>query len=144
MVPWMWLAAGTALLAIELLLIDAQFYLVFMGLAAIIVGLVALVGVELPVWGEWSTFGLLSLVFLFGFRRRLYGQLRGKLPTMTSGPAGAYVVLPEDLPAGGTCRLEHQGTVWTAQNAGTSPLARGSRVRIGRVDGLTLIVGVTD
>jgi len=78
MAPWMWLAAGTALLAIELLLIDAQFYLVFMGLAAIIVGLVALVGVELPVWGEWSTFGLLSLVFLFGFRRRRHFGFGGQ------------------------------------------------------------------
>lgn len=138
---WIWMAMGVALLAIELLLIDAQFYLVFLGVAALIVGLLGVAGIELPGWGQWFMFGALGLVFLFGFRRRLYGQLRGKLPTMQSGPAGEYVTLPEDLPPGATCRIEMQGTVWTAQNGGSSPLPRGAHVRIARVDGVTLVLG---
>ena len=44
---WGWGILGVALLGIELLAVDAQFYLVFAGLAAVLVGLLGLVGLEL-------------------------------------------------------------------------------------------------
>ena len=47
---WGWVVAGVALLALELLGIDAQFYLVFLGAAAIVVGVLTLVGPEVPLW----------------------------------------------------------------------------------------------
>ena len=40
---WVWMIAGVVLLGTELLLIDAQFYLVFLGLSAMLVGLLGLV-----------------------------------------------------------------------------------------------------
>ena len=46
---WGWCILGVVLLGVELLAVDAQFYLVFAGLAAIVVGLLGLVGIELPV-----------------------------------------------------------------------------------------------
>ena len=48
---WSWCIFGMVLLGVELLAVDAQFYLVFAGLAAIVVGLLGLVGLELPVVG---------------------------------------------------------------------------------------------
>ena len=43
-----WMIVGAALLALELLLIDAQFYLVFLGLAAITTGGLLWAGLPVP------------------------------------------------------------------------------------------------
>jgi membrane protein implicated in regulation of membrane protease activity len=56
------------------------------------------------------------------------------------GPAGEVVLLPEALPPGASCRVEHGGTSWTALNGGREPIAAGARARVSRVDGLTLVV----
>jgi membrane protein implicated in regulation of membrane protease activity len=50
------------------------------------------------------------------------------------------VTLPTNLPPGETCRLEYRGSSWSAINGGEAVIAAGSRVRIERVDGLTLVV----
>jgi membrane protein implicated in regulation of membrane protease activity len=138
------MASGVALLAIELLLIDAQFYLVFLGLAALVVGLVDWTGVGLSPAAQWGMFAVAGLVFLAAFRRRMYERLRARLPTMASGPEGELVTLPEDLAPGASCRIEHRGSQWTALNGGAVTLVRGSRARIVRVEGLTLVVGGGD
>jgi membrane protein implicated in regulation of membrane protease activity len=62
------------------------------------------------------------------------------LPHVTSGPTGELVTLPVALPPGEVCRLECRGSSWSAINAGESLIAAGSRARIERVDGLTLVV----
>ena len=43
---WGWIVIGTLLFCAELFAIDAQFYLIFIGAGAIIVGLTGLLGVE--------------------------------------------------------------------------------------------------
>ena len=45
---------GTLLLCAELFAIDAQFYLIFIGAGAIVVGLIGLAGIEFPVWGPMA------------------------------------------------------------------------------------------
>ena len=45
---WGWMIVGAILLGAELMVIDAQFYLVFLGLAAMAVGLADLTGVGGP------------------------------------------------------------------------------------------------
>jgi len=62
------------------------------------------------------------------------------LPAMKGGPAGEIVTMPMALPPGETCRLEYRGGSWSAVNAGKEMIAAGSRARIERVDGLTLVV----
>ena len=53
---WGWIVAGVVLLGLELLVIDAQFFLVFIGLAAIVVGIAALAGMGGPEWVQWLLF----------------------------------------------------------------------------------------
>ena len=48
---WQWVVLGVILLSAEML-VDADFYLVFVGLSAVLVGLVGLTLVELPIWGQ--------------------------------------------------------------------------------------------
>jgi membrane protein implicated in regulation of membrane protease activity len=137
---WAWIAVGAILLGSELAFVDAQFYLVFVGGSALIVGLLSLAVPGLPEWTQWALFAVLAAVSMVTFRRRIYEQLRRNLPIMRHGPAGETVVLPAALAPGATCRLEFRGSSWSAINGGPSAIGKGDRARIERVDGLTLVV----
>ncbi len=137
---WAWIAVGAILLGSELAFVDAQFYLVFVGASAFIVGMLEVAGVGLPVWLQWLIFALLAATSMFTFRRRIYERMRRELPSMRGGPAGEMVTLPMALPPGETCRLEYRGGSWSAMNGGDAVIAAGARARIDRVDGLTLVV----
>jgi hypothetical protein len=137
---WAWIAVGAILLGSELAFVDAQFYLVFVGSAALVVGFLGLAGADLPVWLQWLLFTALAVVSMVGFRRRIYERMRRTLPIMRSGPAGEVVTLAADLPPGETGRVEFRGGSWSAINGGDSVIAAGGHARIERVDGLTLVV----
>jgi len=137
---WAWIAVGTILLGSELTLVNAQFYLVFVGAAALLVGFLGLAGLAMAVWLQWSLFMVTAAVSMVFFRRRIYDRLRRNLPNIKQGPAGGTVIVPAALPPGASCRLEYHGTSWSAVNSGRSEIAAGGRARIERVDGLTLIV----
>jgi membrane protein implicated in regulation of membrane protease activity len=137
---WAWTAVGAILLVLELTLIAADFYLVFLGVAALVIGIVTLTGLLAAAWLQWLAFGALAAFSMLTFRRWVYERLRRKLPVMNSGPAGQTVVLPAELKPGESCRLEYCGSSWSAINGGTSPIVAGTRARIDRVDGLTLVV----
>lgn len=135
---WAWVIVGAILLGSELAFIDAQFYLVFLGVAALLVGLLGLGGVIMPDWLQWAVFALLAIASLVLFRRRIYGALRQSATQITSGPAGEHVQVPVELAPGASCRLEYRGTHWTAQNIGEVTIAADSTARIENVEGLTL------
>jgi len=137
---WAWIAVGAILLGSELAFVDAQFYLVFVGASAFVVGMVQATGLELAVWLQWLIFAVLAATSMLTFRRRIYERMRRGLPAMKGGPAGEIVTLPMALPPGETCRLEFRGCSWSAINGGRALIAAGARARIERVDGLTLVV----
>jgi membrane protein implicated in regulation of membrane protease activity len=137
---WAWIAVGAVLLGSELGFVDAQFYLVFVGASALVVGVLDLAGLLPAVWMQWLLFAILAAFSMVAFRRRIYERMRRKLPNMKQGPVGETVVLPAELPPGETCRLEYCGSSWNAVNGGNSPIAAGQRARIDRVNGLTLVV----
>jgi inner membrane protein len=137
---WSWVIVGAVLLGAELAFVDAQFYLVFIGAAAIFVGLLGLGGLVLAPWLQWATFAAFALLSLATFRRALYAKLRANIPAFAIGPSGESVTVPEELAPGASCRLEYRGSTWTAVNAGKHAIAAGGRARIERVDGLSLIL----
>jgi len=137
---WAWIAVGAILLGSELFFVDAQFYLVFVGAAALVVGALTVAGLQPPEWLQWALFALLSASAMLGFRARIYARLRPPLPRMQTDPRGETLTLPATLPPGESCRLEYRGSFWTARNAGPVVITAGGRARIERVDGLTLIV----
>ena len=137
---WAWIAVGAILLGSELAFVDAQFYLVFVGASAFVVGVLQLTGLELAAWLQWLIFAVLAATSMLLFRRRIYEHMRRGLPAMKIGPAGEIVTLPTALSPGESCRLEHRGTSWSAINGGKAMIAAGARARIERVDGLTLVV----
>src|SRR5215831_9853721 len=115
---WAWIVIGAFLLGSELAFIDAQFYLVFAGTAALIVGAVGLSGVSMPEWLQWLVFAVLSIASMVLFRRRFYDLLRKRDVHFDNGISGVQVTVPTDLPPGASCRLEYRGSTWTAQNTG--------------------------
>jgi inner membrane protein len=137
---WAWIAVGAILLGSELAFVDAQFYLVFVGASAFVVGMLQLAGLGLAEWLQWLIFAVLAAGSLITFRRRIYDRMRRKLPPLRGGPAGEIVTLPADLPPGESCRLEYRGCSWSAINGGKGSIAAGAKARIERVDGLTLVV----
>ena len=137
---WAWVAVGAVLLGSELGFIDAQFYLVFVGGSALVVGFLELAGLLSEPWTQWAVFGLLAVLSVVIFRRRIYALLRRKLPEMKQGPVGETVVLPTQLQPGESCRLEYCGSSWNATNGGQSLILAGQRARIDRVNGLTLVI----
>ena len=137
---WAWIAVGAILLGSELTLVNAQFYLVFLGVSALIVGVLQFARLVTADWLQWTTFAVISVASMFTFRRRFYEKMRRALPPLKGGPAGETVTLPTALAPGGSCRLEYRGSSWSAINGGKSVIEAGTAARIDRVDGLTLVV----
>ena len=137
---WGWMVIGILLLAAELFAVDAQFYLVFLGASAVVVGLALALGIALPVWLQWIVFGVLALACMFTVRRKLYYMLRGHAPDVSASAVGQTLQIPQELPPGGSCRTEFQGSTWNALNVDETSMAAGTVAKIDRIDGLTLHV----
>jgi inner membrane protein len=75
------------------------------------------------------------------FRRWLKVRLaRAEVPRVDDTLAGETGMARELLAPGAVGRVELRGTSWSARNVGDVTLEPGSRVRVERVDGLTLQV----
>lgn len=135
---WGWMIIGALLLGSELLGVDAAFYLVFIGVAAMITGLIELSGAGLEPWMQWILFSVISIVLMVIFRKKLYSMLRGDGVGYETGPAGEVVTVTQALEPGQSGRMSYRGTDWTIVNDGDSAFVAGQRVRISRVDGLKL------
>ena len=138
---WGWLVVGIGLLGIEMFVIDAQFYLVFIGIAAVVVGLLGLAGIASPAWAQWLTFAVLSVIAMLAFRRRVYELVRGRTGQVEERlTIGDRVLIPERLEPGHQCRVDYRGSTWTARNVGARAIDAGSEAPIVHIDGLTLHV----
>ena len=138
---WAWMVLGIGLLGVEMFVIDAQFYLVFIGLSAAIVGLLGLFGVELPEWAQWLVFSALAIAAMLAFRRRLYEMVRNRSGHVEERlTVGDRVMVPARLEPGQSGRVEYRGTSWTARNTGDSAIDAGREAVIAEVSGLTLHV----
>ncbi len=135
---WGWIIFGAVLLGSELLIVDAGFYLVFIGIAAAITGLVEVSGVGLEPWVQWILFSVIALIFMVFFRKKLYAKLRGSGVGYETGPAGEIVTVEQVLQPGETGRLAYRGTEWTVVNNSDQAFEQGQHVQISSVDGLTL------
>jgi len=135
---WGWMIVGALLLGSELLIVDAGFYLVFIGIAAAITGLVELAGLGLEPWVQWILFSAIALVLMVFFRKKIYAKLRGSGIGYETGPTGEIVTVEQPLQPGETGRLAYRGTEWTVVNTSDQAFEQGQHVQISSVDGLTL------
>lgn len=137
---WAWMIIGAVLLAAELFAVDAQFYLVFLGVSAAIVGLATLFGITLPEWGQWLAFAIVSILFFVTFRKTLYDKIRAGGEGYEQKYVGEIVKVGEEISAGGRGRAEYRGSDWNIHNVGDAVIAAGAHAKVVEVDGLTLKV----
>lgn len=137
---WQWLLLGFGLMAAELAT-PGGFYIIFFGLAAVIVGLLAGVGASGPLWTQMLLFSALAVGSLLVFRGRLLKWLQAD-PQQPSVDllVGEVGTATEDLALDQVGRVELRGTTWSARNRGARAIARGARVTVVGVDGLMLFV----
>jgi len=137
---WHWLVLGLLLVVAEMAAAGG-FYIIFFGVGAIAVGLLASFDLAGPVWMQLLLFSAISVVSLLVFRRRLlkWLQVEPQSPAVDT-IVGEVGVAAEDLAPGRVGRMELRGTAWSARNTTNATLARGARCRVIRVDGLTVDV----
>jgi inner membrane protein len=134
----MWLAGGLVLLVIELVT-PSGFFVLFFGVGALTVGVLAGVGLAESALAQWLIFTLASLTFLALFRGRLQNRIR-RGTTEVDTLLGEVAIPRERIAPGALGRVDLRGTLWTARNDGAADIEPDARCRVVRVDGL--IVGV--
>ena len=138
---WGWFVLAAGLLSIELFVIDAQFYLVFLGVSAALVAFLDLADPTMAVWQQWLAFAILALVTMIAFRDRVYQLVRNRTGHVEQPlTLGDRVVIPVRLEPGQTCRAQYRGSSWTARNVDQQAIDAGKEAVISHVDGLTLHV----
>lgn len=143
MMWWYWMLLGLLLLGAEMMT-PGGFYILFFGLSALVVG--TLVGLSLvrEDWLQWLLFSVVAVGSLLLFR----GPLLARLGDMRKGEpdvdsmVGEVAIPLETIAAGATGKAELRGTTWTAKNMGASPLTKGQRGKVARVEGLTIWIQV--
>jgi membrane protein implicated in regulation of membrane protease activity len=138
------MGVGMLLLGAELFFIEADFFLVFLGVAAILTGVLGWAVPEFPAWGQWLAFAVLALVSMVLFRKRVYRLLRREVADLPNDMLREHFELPTGLPVDGSCRVELRGSTWNARNVGTAPIVAGGKARVVGVDGITLKVEAAD
>ena len=136
---WIWLLLGLLLLFAELVT-PGGFYIIFFGIGAIVVGILARFQAAGPTWFQFILFSIVSVFSLWLFREKLLQLTRSRPSHGVDNLVGETAVLLEDISANGMGKAEMRGTSWNTRNVGDQPLARGQRCRVERVDGLTLFV----
>lgn len=138
---WIWVVLGLALFAAESLL-PFDFYLAFIGLAALTVGLVSAAASAIPLSAQLALFSVVAAASLVFLRKPLVRRLSGGGSSGVGSERliGEVATLMEDLAAGGVGRAELRGTVWKVRSSDARLLREGERCRVRRVEGLTLWV----
>lgn len=137
---WHWLVFGLFLALLELVSAGG-FYIIFFGLAAILVGVLASLGIAGGVSTQLLLFSVISVASLLLFRNRLVErfQVSPQAPPIDD-LVGEAAVVTEEVAPGGVGKVELRGTTWSARTGGVATLPRGARCRVARVDGLLLYV----
>ncbi len=135
--PWAWIIAGLVLLGLELVVPGG--FLVWLGVAGIVTGIVVFIEPIAWPW-QWLLFAVLALVAILLWTR--FSRTRSK---QTDSPylnrradrfIGREAVLEQPI-AGGFGRLTLDDTVWRIAG---QDLPSGSRIRITGSDGAVLRV----
>ncbi|HWK51774.1 MAG TPA: NfeD family protein [Steroidobacter sp.] len=138
---WAWMIVAAISLAFEMFVLDAQFYLVFFGISAAIIGFLGLTGVNLPDWAQWLSLSVLAIVSMVTFRKRAYNLVRNRTGHVEERlTVGDRVTVPVRLEPSQTCRVDYRGSSWTARNVDETTIEAGREAVIARVDGLVLLV----
>lgn len=136
---WIWILLGLLLLLAELLT-PGGFYIIFFGIGAVVVGVLAGFNAAGPLWFQFILFSILSVLTLWLFREKLLQLTQGERRKNVDSLVGETAVATEEIHLNAVGKAELRGTSWNARNVGDKPLTRGQRCIVERVEGLTIFV----
>jgi membrane protein implicated in regulation of membrane protease activity len=137
---WHWLAMGLILVALEMAA-SGGFYVIFFGIAALVIGGLHLIDLAGPAWFQFLLFSILSIASLALFRSRMMRWLKLDQPGRDVDSLVGEVATPlDDIVPGAVGRAELRGTVWSARNESPLAVIKGQRCRVVRVDGLMIFL----
>jgi inner membrane protein len=136
---WMWAALGLLLAAVEIAT-PGGFFFIFFGLGALVVALVAFVGLAEPLSFQILLFSVFSVVSLLLFRNPLLRWMARHTPKTVDVDSfiGELAVAASAIPPGGAGQAQLRGSAWNAHNGSQAPIAAGGRCRVTRVEGLVI------
>ena len=134
-----WAVAGLVLLGTELL-VPLDFFVVFLGVAALGVSGAVALGVIHTTTAQLLLFSVLAVVTTLGLRAPLVARLRRAQDTGVGIETliGEVAVLLGPLAPGDVGKAELRGTTWSVRSEHREPLPAGRRCRVQRVEGLVL------
>jgi len=140
--PWFWFVAGLILLIGEVVLPAA--FLVWFGIAALIIGTLTLMGLDGVTWWSWQTqlvsFAALSFVMVIVGRKLFPTNRPATDPTELNSPLtrwiGSEVTLQQPI-VDGAGRVKLGDTTWRVIGPDTKA---GKKVRVLEVEGGALKV----
>jgi inner membrane protein len=144
MLWWHWSILGLVLIGMEILTLGSlrNFYFLFFGVSALMVSALAWLSLTETAWLQWCFFVLFGVISFFALRSTLRrtGLSRGKNEVSVDSMVGEFATVLNNLDAQRIGTVELHGSTWTARNAGTVTIAKGSRAKVIRVEGVTLWV----
>ena len=135
----MWLAAGLVLVVAELAT-PGGFVMIFFGIGALAVGVLALVGAVTSAPLQFLLFSVLSVASLAILRGRVQSRVKTPPSSNVDSLIGVLAIVQDRLSPGVVGRVEVRGSMWSARNTSDVTLDPGQRARVAAVDGLTLAV----
>jgi inner membrane protein len=135
---WIWVLVAFGLLAIEFA--STTMHIGFFAAGALLVGLLVAFGWDGPLWAELLVFTASSLVTLLTFRPMIVRKLHLNTSKTVDTFSGQQAVALEDIAVQARGTAELSGSTWSAHNVGTTPLRKGERCTVDRVDGLLLLI----
>ncbi|MFZ0800961.1 MAG: NfeD family protein [Terriglobales bacterium] len=115
-------------------------FLIFFGVAAVLVGVLTRFGLAGPEWTQWLLFSAISIVSVVLFRKPLLKHFRINERKDVDTMIGETAKTMEAIEVNGRGQAELRGSPWNAVNVGNKPLNKGECCRVERVDGITIKV----
>lgn len=138
---WVWAVAGVLLLGTELF-VPLDFFVFFLGVAALGVSASVALGLAGTLSNQLLLFSVLAVVATVALRTPIVRRLRRAqdLGVGIETLIGETALLREVLAPGQVAKAELRGSSWTVRSEHAEPLPAGRRCRVERVEGLVLWV----
>ena len=138
---WVWAIGGVVLLGTELF-VPVDFYVFFLGVAALGVGASTAAGFTQTFTAQLFLFSVLAVATTLGLRGPLVARLRRR-PDPGVGVetlVGELARLTAPLPPGSIGKAELRGSTWSIRSVHPETIEAGRHCRVERVEGLVLWV----
>ena len=133
-----WVIFGLGLLVFEILT-PGGFFTFFFGASAFVVAALVWLGVLQSGSAQWLVFAILGIGLLAVLRPAVRKRFETNTPKVDQ-LVGETAIALEDLDANGRGKVELRGTSWSALYSGSDRILKGDRLRVTKVDGLSLKV----